>query len=196
MPSSVEHTRSWPKPKSGSQLWETVTKIWDQFPWKILKASPWKRPWCVPPYLTAVGKWIWITNTTFPSSSWELFVVGDLLLGPRAWDPVLVWEGHWVGEWIPLLWDATRELCRRTINFKSVWFLPTAGKNPQGAFLHLLRTPVKHTCPWGLYCEAEPSWESWNQLWAVHGAGGRGLIGTGGGGSRPSATCQMATGNF
>ena len=67
-------------------------------------------------YLTALDKWIWITNTTFPSSSRELFVVGDLLLGPWGWDPVHVWEGHRVWEHIPLLWDATWELCRRKDN--------------------------------------------------------------------------------
>ena len=67
-------------------------------------------------HLTALDKWIWITNTTFPSSSWELFIVGDLLLGPQGWDPVHVWEGHQVWEQIPLLWDATQELCRRKDN--------------------------------------------------------------------------------
>ena len=40
----------------------------------------------------------------------------------------------------------------RTTNFKSVWFLPNAGKK----FLHLSRMPV-NTCPWGLRCEGEPS---------------------------------------
>ena len=67
-------------------------------------------------YLIALDKWIWITNTTFPNSSQELFVVGDLLLGPQGWDAVHVWEGHWVWKQIPLLWDATRELCRRKDN--------------------------------------------------------------------------------
>ena len=66
--------------------------------------------------LTALDKWIWITNTTFPSSSQELFIVADLLLGPRGWDPVHIWEGHRVWKQIPLLWDATRELCRRKDN--------------------------------------------------------------------------------
>ena len=67
-------------------------------------------------YLIALDKWIWITNTTFPSSSRELFTVGDLLLGPRGWDAVQVWEGHRVWKQIPLLWDATWELCRRKDN--------------------------------------------------------------------------------
>ena len=67
-------------------------------------------------YLIALDKWIWITNTTFPSSYWELFIVGDLLLGPQGWDTVHVWEGHWVWEQIPLLWDATWELWRRKDN--------------------------------------------------------------------------------
>ena len=81
------------------------------------------------PYLTDADKWIWITNSTFPSSPWEVFVVGDLLLGPRGWDPVRVWEGYRLGEWIPLLEmppDNSSEW--RTINFESVWFLPVAGK--------------------------------------------------------------------
>ena len=117
-------------------------------------------------YLTALDKWIWITNTTFPSSSRGLFIVGDLL-GPRGWDPVHGWEGHPVWEQIPLLWDATRNSPEwRTTNFMSVWFIPTAGKK----FLHLSRMPVN--CPWRLCCEGECSWESWSQLWAVHGAGG------------------------
>ena len=67
-------------------------------------------------YLIALDKWIWITNTTFPSSSRELFTVGDLLLGPRGWDAVQVWEEHRVWKQIPLLWDATWELCRRKDN--------------------------------------------------------------------------------
>ena len=74
----------------------------------------------------------------------------------------------------------------RTSNFKSVWFLPTARKK----FLHLSRTPV-NTCPWGLCCEGERSWESWSQLWAVHGAGGlESWWAQREGGPQPSATCQ------
>ena len=82
----------------------------------------------------------------------------------------------------------------RTTNFKSVWFLPTAGKK----ILHLSRMPV-NICPWLLCCEGEQSWESWSLFWAVHGAGG--LMGTEGEGSttlshlpdwRPKATwCKI-----
>ena len=115
MQSLVEHTRSWPKPQSGSRLCETVAKILRSIPMENIKGLSLDEA-MVCPYLTAVDQWIWMTNTTFPSSSWELFVVGDLLLVPRGWDPVHVWEGHWVGEWIPLLWDATWELCRMKDN--------------------------------------------------------------------------------
>ena len=115
MQSLVEHTRSWPKPQSGSRLCETVAKILRSIPMENIKGLSLDEA-MVCPYLTAVDQWIWMTNTTFPSSSWELFVVGDLLLVPRGWDPVHVWEGHWVGEWSPLLWDATWELCRMKDN--------------------------------------------------------------------------------
>ena len=99
------------------------------------------------PYLTEVDKWIWITNSTFPSSAWEVFIVGDLLLGPQGWDPVRVWEGYRLGEWIALLempLDNSSEW--RTINFESVWYLPVAGKKFHGEHSHTSRgcqlTPV------------------------------------------------------
>jgi len=138
-------------------------------------------------YLTALDKWIWITNTTFPSSSRELFVVGDLLLGPRGWDPVHVWEGFRCGsKFLCSEMPLENSAKWRTTNFKSVWCLPTAGKK----FLHLLRMSV-NTCPWGLCCEGERSWESWSQLWAVHGTCGlEGWRAQREGGPRPSATCQ------
>ena len=138
-------------------------------------------------YLTALDKWIWITNTTFPSSSWELFVVGDLLLGPRGWDPVHVWEGFRCGsKFLCSEMPLENSAKWRTTNFKSVWCLPTAGKK----FLHLLRMSV-NTCPWGLCCEGERSWESWSQLWAVHGTCGlEGWRAQREGGPWPSATCQ------
>ena len=57
--------------------------------------------------------------------------------------------------------------------------------------LHLWRMPVI-TCPWGLCCEGEHSWESWSQLWAVHGAGGlEGWRAQREGDPQHSATCQI-----
>ena len=140
-------------------------------------------------YLIALDKWIWITNTTFPSSYWELFIVGDLLLGPQGWDTVHVWEGHWVWEQIPLLWDATWELWRRKDNQLQECLISTNCWKKKS--LHLWRMPVI-TCPWGLCCEGEHSWESWSQLWAVHGAGGlEGWRAQREGDPQHSATCQI-----
>ena len=140
-------------------------------------------------YLIALDKWIWITNTTFPSSSRELFTVGDLLLGPRGWDAVQVWEEHRVWKQIPLLWDATWELCRRKDNQLQECLVST--KCWKKKFLHLSRMPV-NTCPWGLRCEGEPSGKAgasselfMGQVdWRADGHRGRG-------GPRPSATCQI-----
>ena len=146
----------------------------------------------VSPYLTEVDKWISITNSTFPSSPWEVFVVGDLLLGPRGWDPVRVWEGYRLGEWIPLLEmppDNSSEW--RTINFESVWFLPIAGKKShrehsrtsQGRQLTpVLRDSAVRENPAG---KAEPARSCSRGRWPG------GLTGTEGGGPRLSATCRI-----
>ena len=117
---------------------ETVVKGLRSFPMGNNKGPSLKEA-IVCPYLTAVDKWMWITNRTFPSSPWEVFVVGDLLLGPRGWDPVRVWEGHRLGEWILLFWDATRQLCRMEDNQLQECLVSTNcwKKIPRGAFLHL-----------------------------------------------------------
>ena len=136
--STREHSRSaWPKPQSGSRSFRTVAKIVRLIPTQNIKGFSLGEA-MVCPYLTAVDKWMWITNSTFPSSSRELFAVGDLLLGPRGGDPVRVWEGDWVGGRAPPLWDATRELCRRKDSQLQECLVSTScWKNPRGAFLHL-----------------------------------------------------------
>ena len=112
----VDHTRSsLPKSQSGCQLlWDSHRKFEIDSYGNIKGLSLDEAIVCH--HLTALDKWICIKNTTFLSSSWHLFIVGDLLLGPRGWDPVHVWERHRVWKQIPLLWDATQELCRRKDN--------------------------------------------------------------------------------
>ena len=99
----------------GSGSFETVAKDLRSIPMENNKGLSLDEA-TVCPYLTAVDKWIWITNSTFLSSPWELSVAGDLLVGPWGWDPVCIWEGYRAGEWIPLLWDATRQLFRMKDN--------------------------------------------------------------------------------
>ena len=114
--SMVNHTwSSLPKPQSGCRLLQDSHKNLRLIPMENIKGLSLDEA-IVCHSLTALDKWIWITNTTFLTSFQELFVVGDLLLGPRGWDAVHVWEGHRVWKQIPLLWDATWELCRRKDN--------------------------------------------------------------------------------
>ena len=133
-------TRGLPGPdhNQGPSSFEAVAKDLRSIPMENMKdLSLDEATLC--PHLTDVDKWIWTTHSAFLSSPREVFVVGDLLLGPRGWDPVCVWEGHWLGEWIPLFWDATRELCRMKDSQLQECLVSTNRwkKIPPGAFLHL-----------------------------------------------------------
>ena len=188
-PSKGEHTWSaWPKPQSGSRLCEIATKDLISIPTENMNGLSLDQA-IVCPYLTAVDTWIWITNTTFPSSRRELFAVGDMLR---------LWEGHRVWEQIPLLWDATRELCRMKDNqpqeclvFTNCW-RKTHGEHSctsRGRQLTpvLEDSTVRETQLGKLEPALNCSWGRWTG----------GLTGTEGGGPRPSAPARpKARGNL
>ena len=151
------------KRNQGPGSFETVTKDLRSTPTENIKGLSLDEA-TVCPYVTDVDKWTWTTNSAFLSSPGEVFIVGDLLLGPRGWDPVRVWEG--VNS--SALRCHSRTLQNEGQSTSRVFgFYQLLEKIPWGAFLHLSRVPV-NTCPWGLHCEGEPSWEGWSQLWAAH----------------------------
>ena len=115
------------------------------------------------PYLTAVYKWIWITNTAFPSSSRELFVVGDLLLGPRGWDPsVRGTLGGGVSSSALRCHARALQKGQSTSRVSGIYQLlgKIHGEHSCTSRGCQLNTPVLEDSA----VKGEPSWESWSQL--------------------------------
>ena len=132
--STRERSRSaWPKPQSGSRSFKTVANILRLIPTQNIKGLSLDEA-MVCPYLTAADKWMWITNSTFPSFSlWEI-CCWDLGEGTQS---VSERDTGWGGR-APPLWDATWELCiRKGSQLQECLVSTSCWKNPQGAFLHL-----------------------------------------------------------